>query len=111
MPDNTNSRVVEVDVDAAGMGSIVIGGINLSSLLCGISIDVTANSLPCVTLKLGIGHRHKVQLDGADVRIGDAVMPQSVEVELWKFLARKYGREIEVTSVASTAVERVLPED
>jgi hypothetical protein len=66
-------------------------------------------------VKLGLAIRESAQLcyEGATLIIDGAVMPIDVELALWRFLRSKYERgvdkrEIDVTTLESTARERAL---
>jgi len=95
-----------IDVNGAGFGTVHVDGTPVK-FVCAVSTSVVANEAPVVRLSLAIPDSLKVRYDGADLIVDNIVMPESVEIAIWRHLSSKYGnaREIDVTTLNSKARE------
>lgn len=109
MTAKQNGSAVTVDVNGVGFGKVVVDGFEVPCVQA-VSTVIKANDAPIVTLDLAVSHACKLDYEGAAIRINSMTLPASVEIELWKFLAAKYGREIDATTFGSEAREWILRE-
>ncbi len=100
-----NSSTVVVEASIGGQRSVTVGG-HLIRGVRAVSTRLEVDAAPVVTLDLVLGHA--VKFEGASILVGDVVMPPAVERALWKHLAAKYVREIDVTTLDSTSREWAL---
>ena len=107
MTENKSGSVVAIDVDGAGFGTVSVDGIEIKSV-CAVSVAIAANEAPAVNLRLAVSEGVRLRCEGAALVIDDIVMPTSVGLAIWRHLSKKYGREIDVTTLNSVARERVL---
>ncbi|MFM0256073.1 hypothetical protein [Paraburkholderia sediminicola] len=107
MTENKSGSAVTITVNGAGFGKVVVDGVEIKSVQS-VSTDVTANEAPIVKLSLAIPGTVQVQYQGADLLVDGIVMPASVELALWRHLSGKYGREVDATTLQSTAREWAL---
>lgn len=93
---------VNLNLDHAGRGAIIVDGANLSSISCGVSIVSAAGEATKVTLDLGICKLQDIKIEGADLAIRGERIPESVQVALWEFLRGKYD-QVDVTVIADNS--------
>ncbi|MDR6447452.1 hypothetical protein J2794_003568 [Paraburkholderia terricola] len=111
MTENKSGSTVTIDVNGAGFGKVVVDGAEISRCVQSVSTAVTANEAPIVKLSLAIPGTVQIRHEGADLLVDGVVMPASVELALWRHLSSKYGREVDATTVQSTAREWCLRDD
>jgi hypothetical protein len=99
-----NSSTVTIDVNGIGLGVVSVDGVEVKGVRS-ITTHVEAGEPPVVTLNLSARDSAQVAYEGASISVDGVELPVSVEVALWKHLAAKYGREIDVTTLDSTSRE------
>lgn len=97
---------IEIAVNGAGRGTAHIDGVEIK-FVQSVMTEVAANEAPVVKLSLAVPDTLKLRYEGADLIVDNIVMPESIEVAMWRHLSSKYGkaREIDVTIIGSTARE------
>ncbi|MDM8356652.1 hypothetical protein [Pandoraea communis] len=104
---NTSDLKVAIETDGAGRGHVEINGSRIPNVQS-VTAHVAAGELPKVTICLAVTDLVRVCYDDASLEIGGVVMPVEIEAALWRYLSRKYGREIDATTLQSIAREWVL---
>jgi hypothetical protein len=107
MTENKSGSTVTIDVNGAGFGKVVIDGVEINCVQS-VSTTVTANEAPIVQLCLAMRETVQIQYQGAQLLVESVVLPTSVELALWRHLSGKYGREVDATTLQSTAREWAL---
>ncbi|MFP4895162.1 hypothetical protein [Paraburkholderia sp. EG304] len=107
MTKKQSGSSVTIDVNGAGLGKVMVDGVEVPCVKA-VSSIVEANKVPVVTFDLAVSRACKIQYEAAAIRINSLTIPLPIELELWKYLAAKYGREIDVTTLGSTAREWIL---
>ncbi|NPT38552.1 hypothetical protein [Paraburkholderia xenovorans] len=107
MTKTTSDCTITIDVNGVGFGSVSVDGTEIKSVQA-VSVAIAANEAPAVNLRLAVRERAQLRCEGAVLVVDDVVMPASVEMALWRYLNGKYAKEIDVTTLSSTARERAL---
>ncbi|WP_287497966.1 hypothetical protein [Pandoraea sp. CB10b_02] len=100
----TNIAKVSIEVDGAGRGHVDVDGVRIPRVQS-VTTRVVAGDQAVVSLTLAIAGTAQVEYAGASVQIDGVVMPESLEISLWRYLAKKHGREIDVTTLDSISRE------
>ena len=90
---------LNLNLDHAGRGTIIVDDANLSSISCGVSIVSAAGEATKVTLDLGICKLQDIKIEGAALSIRGENIPESIQVALYEFLRGKYA-QVDVTVLA-----------
>ncbi|MDW9236359.1 hypothetical protein C7S16_5142 [Burkholderia thailandensis] len=53
----------------------------------------------------------QIHYEGASLYVEETAMPAALELALWRHLAKKYGRDIDVTTMSSSAREYSIVDD
>ncbi|CAN7609289.1 hypothetical protein LJR034_004662 [Caballeronia sp. LjRoot34] len=107
MTENKGGSLVTIDVNGSGFGKVSVEGTELKSVQS-ISVAIEASAAPAVNLRLAMREGVRLRCEDAVLVIDDVVMPTSVELALWRYLSGKYEKEIDVTTLSSTAREWAL---
>lgn len=100
----TSTAKVSIEVDGAGRGHVEVDGVRIPRVQS-VTTRVVAGDQAAVSLTLAIAGTAQVEYAGASIQIDGVVMPESLEISLWRYLAKKYGREIDVTTLDSISRE------
>ncbi|WP_063598207.1 hypothetical protein [Pandoraea pnomenusa] len=100
----TNIAKVSIEVDGAGRGHVDVDGVRIPRVQS-VTTRVVAGDQAVVSLTLAIAGTAQVEYAGASIQIDGVVMPESLEISLWRYLAKKHGREIDVTTLESISRE------
>lgn len=100
---------VVIDVSGKGRGHVEIDGVRIPCVRS-VSTDVYAGEPPVVKIGLAIANPLSVAFEGATVIVDQVALPAALERALWRHLAGKYGREVDVTALDSESREFALPD-
>ncbi|WP_447639552.1 hypothetical protein [Pandoraea norimbergensis] len=100
----TNAAKVSIEVDAAGRGHVEVDGVRIPRVQS-VTTSVVAGDKAAIALTLAIAGTTRVEYASASIQIDGVVMPEALEISLWRYLAKKYGREIDVTTLESVSRE------
>ncbi|VVE90424.1 hypothetical protein [Pandoraea bronchicola] len=101
----TNAAKVSIEVDGTGRGHVEVDGVRIPRVQS-VTTRIVAGDQAEVALTLAIAGTAKVEYAAASLQIGGVVIPEALEISLWRYLAEKYGREIDVTTLESISRER-----
>ncbi|MGF6976373.1 methanogenic corrinoid protein MtbC1 [Paraburkholderia sp. JPY465] len=101
---------VMIEVNGSGVGRAVVDGVEIPAVQAA-SATVEAGQPPIVTLRIAVKDAMQLRYEGAQLYVDGVAMPASIERELWRYLAPKYGREIDVTTLQSSSRISGLADD
>lgn len=90
---------VKFNLGPAGLGELLVDGVNLSKITSGVNIVTSAGEPTKVTVDLGCCKLEDIVIEGADLDIKGDRIPESVQVALYDFLRKKLG-PVDVTVMA-----------
>lgn len=97
----TSTVTIEARGDGySSKGRVVIDGQALPNVRSA-KTSLTVDKPPVVTLELN--RVQNIKIENASIVVSDVAMPASVEQVLWKYLAKKYRRVIDVTKLGLSA--------
>ncbi|MDE1139555.1 MAG: hypothetical protein PW999_07840 [Paraburkholderia tropica] len=104
-----NSKpTIEIAVNGAGRGTAHVDGVEIK-FVQSVTTEVAANEAPIVKLSLAVPDTLKLRYEGADLIVDNIIMPESIEVAMWRHLSSKYGkREVDATTIRSNSCEWLL---
>lgn len=86
-----------------GRCHLVVDGIELSGVVCGMTIDVQGAEVPELSLDIVALGMNEVAMDEAAVSIRGVQMPASVELALYRHLHEKHGHREDCVVVTTLA--------
>lgn len=87
-------------------GQIAIGGVDMSRVVTGVSLDLAAGRLPQLSLTLAAINGQEFELSDAEVSIDGVTLPLEVEVALYRYLVEKHGPvEMKAAAIDSLRVQ------
>lgn len=105
-----NKCVVTIEARPNGTGRVLIDGVEIRCVQS-VNARIRAGQGPVVELGLVARGGTQIHYDGANLYVEETAMPAALEITLWKHLAKKYGREIDVTTMSSSARDYCLVGD
>lgn len=105
-----NKCAVTIEASPIGTGRVLIDGVEVRCVQS-VNARIRAGQGAVVELGLAANGGTQIHYDGANLYIEETVMPAALEIALWKHLANKYGREIDVTTMSSSAREYCIVDD
>lgn len=106
---------VKLEVSSRGQGSILVDGVDMSSMVAGAEVRTFAGEGTKVTLHLTPVALKDFTIQADTIEIKGSTIPSAVELALWQFLKAKFDpapRLVDVTScdslVKEFASDRVL---
>ncbi|AOJ07614.1 hypothetical protein [Burkholderia mayonis] len=100
---NANDKcAVTIEASPVGTGRVLIDGVEVR---CVQSVNARIRAGQGTVVELGLVARGGTQIhyEGASLYVEETAMPAALEIALWKHLAKKYGRDIDVTTMSSSA--------
>lgn len=98
-----NKAKVSIKAFGVGKGSVLVDGVDISSIVTSATAQIEAGESPKVLLSLVAPSMEVLNLSEAGVVVKGVSMPVSVELALYKHLSAKHGAlEIDVTALSNT---------
>lgn len=110
MTSAQNKCAVTIEASPIGTGRVLIDGVEVRCVQS-VNARIRAGQGAVVELGLAANGGTQIHYDGANLYIEETVMPAALEIALWKHLANKYGREIDVTTMSSSTRDYCLVGD